>query len=35
MGRPTHSTKLVDCPVVDRIPARTDVLYNGVWYSVA
>ena len=29
MGNPTHSTKLVDWPVVLRIPARTLVLYSG------
>ena len=33
MGKPTQTTKFVDWPVVDKIPARTLVLYSGHWYS--
>ena len=33
VGRYTATTKLVDIPVVDKVPFRTEVLYTGQAYS--
>lgn len=31
-GKSTYITKLVECPVVDKVPRRALVLYTGLAY---
>ena len=33
LGNSTHITKLVECPVVLSMPARSSSLYTGQWYT--
>lgn len=34
VGSSRNITKLVECPVVDKVPALDTTLYSGQWYTL-